>query len=369
MPNKNLFIAKANVIHNNKYCYSEVEYVNNKTNIKIMCPIHGMYLTTPERHLINVGCPICSGYKMNTNSFIDKANIVHGNNYDYSLVEYVNNKLKIKIICSLHGIFEQTSTMHLNGQGCPKCAIVTNSNKRKYNSNDFINKATLKHGNKYDYSLVNYTHSRIKVKIICPIHGVFEQNPSLHILGNNCPKCSLIKANDSKRMTTDVFINKANLIHGGKYDYSNVKYVGSNNKIIILCSKHGKFEQNPSNHLMGQGCPICNESKGESKIMKILTNNNIDFSFQKTFNDCKGNVHKLPFDFYLPKFGVVIEYNGLQHYEPIKYFGGLKTFNRILRCDEIKRNYLNENNIKLITIKFLDFDNINTILINEKIIK
>lgn len=158
--------------------------------------------------------------------------------------------------------------------------------------------------------------------------------------------------------TTKGFINKSFKIHEDKYNYSKVNYNKSNDKLIIICPKHGEFIQTAQSHLSGRGCPICNESKGEKKIRFFLSNKKINFSQQHTFNNCR-NTNLLPFDFYLLKYNLCIEFNGKQHYEPIKYFGGDKTLINIKINDSIKKKFCMKNDIKLIIIKYdMDVDNI-----------
>jgi hypothetical protein len=165
------------------------------------------------------------------------------------------------------------------------------------NTEEFISKAKLVHSNKYDYSLVNYTYSRIKVKIVCLEHGIFQQTPNNHLAGKECLKCSYVKRNLNKIKTKEEFINDSNKIHGDKYSYCLVDYEDSKIKVKIICTIHGEFEQTPDKHL--SGCPICKESKGEKEIREYLIKNNVKFTRQHTFNDCKYK-RKLPFDFYLP---------------------------------------------------------------------
>jgi very-short-patch-repair endonuclease len=184
---KNEFILKSNKIHNNKYNYSLIEYINSGTKVKIICPIHGVFEQPPKDHLRGNGCSFCGGTKkLGTEYFIKQSKKIHGDKYDYSLVKYKNNKTKIKIICPIHGIFEQIPQNHLNhNQGCPKCC----GNNKKSNI-DFIKESKETHGYKYDYSLIEYKNNRSKVKIVCPIHGVFEQNAFSHIKGSGCPICN-----------------------------------------------------------------------------------------------------------------------------------------------------------------------------------
>lgn len=226
---------------------------------------------------------------------------------------------------------------------------------KKSTTNEFIFKAKLAHGDKYDYTHTIYTTNKDKLIIICPIHGKFEQTPVNHIYNKqNCPKCSnqtLITHNKNQKLTSNDFIKKATLVHGNKYDYSLVEYVNKTHKILILCSKHGEFEQRPGNHLRGSGCPICNESKGERIINQFLIDNKFNFTKQHTFDECK-NINKLPFDFYLPDYNICIEYDGEQHFKPIKVFGGIIRFKKQQITDKLKNEFCYVNTIKLIRIPY-----------------
>lgn len=124
------------------------------------------------------------GKRLTTKIFIARAKEIHGDKYDYSEVEYVNYKTKVKIICPIHGEFWQTPREHLNGNGCQKCSGV-----QRMNTDLFIQRAIEVHGDTYDYSKVKYTNNRTKVCIICPVHGEFWQSPDSHLLGCGCPKC------------------------------------------------------------------------------------------------------------------------------------------------------------------------------------
>ena len=129
--------------------------------------------------------------RLTIEQFIKKVKVIHGNVYDYSLVEYKNAHTKVKIICPEHGIFEQKSYHHLRGQGCPECRYIKSGNKLRSTTEQFIKKAKVVHGNKYDYSLVDYKNNKTKVKIICHEHGIFEQTPNHHLSGNGCSKCGV----------------------------------------------------------------------------------------------------------------------------------------------------------------------------------
>lgn len=180
------FIEKAKAIHNNRYDYSKVHYINAKTKIIITCKQHGDFEQRPTNHLSGLNCQKCAkNLKINTTTFIEKANIIHDNKYDYSKVNYVNADTKITIICKEHGKFEQIPDFHLNRKcGCPNCA-----KNVKLTICTFTEKANSIHHNKYDYSQVNYVNNRSYIDIICKEHGVFTQKQFSHLLGSGCPSC------------------------------------------------------------------------------------------------------------------------------------------------------------------------------------
>jgi very-short-patch-repair endonuclease len=283
--------------------------------------------------------------KLTTNEFIKKSKEIHDNKYDYSLVDYINSRTKVKIICPIHGVFEQKPNSHLQRQNCPICMETKKSLK------SFIVESNIVHNNKYDYSLSIYINAHTKVKIICPIHGVFEQTPNVH----TTKKCGCKKCSDKKQqLDKDEFITKSNKIHHKKYDYSLVKYNGSYNKVKIICPIHGVFEQTPNNHMNNSNeCPLCKSviSKGEKKLISYLENKKIKYVWQYKFNGCK-NVRQLLFDFYLPYYNMCIEYDGLQHFESVDYWGGDEGLKERQKRDKIKNEYCEENNISLIRIRY-----------------
>jgi hypothetical protein len=191
-----------------------------------------------------------------TESFIVEANNIHGNEYDYSRVEYTRIDQKVSILCKKHGQFEQTPHTHLvYKSGCPDCAQDRNGD----NTEIFISKAKVIHGDKYDYSQVEYKNNSTKVKIICSEHGIFEQIPANHTTkSSGCPRCAHRKRGEVNTRTTDDFISEAKVIHGDKYDYSKSVYETIHTKLEIICPTHGSFQQQPSNHLHAKhGCPQC----------------------------------------------------------------------------------------------------------------
>lgn len=285
--------------------------------------------------------------RMTKEQFIKKAREIHGNKYDYSLVQYKNNKTKVKIICPIHGIFLQSANVHLSNHGCLDCS----NDEKTWTKNDFIKKSKDVHDNMYDYSLVEYKSAKMKVKIICQKHGVFEQEAYAHIRGQGCPKCANEKISKNNSSNTEEFILKAMKIHNGRYNYDLVDYKNQYDKVLIKCAIHGIFEQKPSTHLQGCGCPLCSRSKGELIIKDYLDSINIKYDEQKHFSGCK-NIYTLPFDFYIPLFNTCIEFDGRQHFETIDIWGGLEYLEKIKYNDNIKNEYCIKNNIKLIRINY-----------------
>lgn len=340
------FIEKAKIVHGNKYDYSKVIYKGSRIPVTIICPIHGEFYPTPNNHISRKsGCPLCRDewiakhLKSSTEDFIEKAKQIHGNKYDYSLINYVNAKTPIKIICPIHGVIEQTPDRHLRSCGCPYCG-----GSVKLTTEQFINKVKLIHNDKYDYSKVNYVNAHTPITIICPIHGEFQQKPSEHLSGCGCKQCGIEKRAKKEALTTEEFIEKAKQIHGDKYCYSKVNYVNNVTPITIICKKHGEFKQIPYTHLYGNGCPICNISKLENEIRKLLTDNHIEFEYQKRFDW----LDRQSLDFYLPKENIAIECQGEQHFKPIKFFGGEDRLKDTIEKDKRKKKLCEEHNVKLL---------------------
>jgi very-short-patch-repair endonuclease len=284
------------------------------------------------------------GKKLTTEEFIEKAKKVHGDKYDYSLVEYVDTNTKVILICNDCGVeFKQSPKRHLRGLFCKNCK---HKNRHKYSTEDFIKECNNKHDNKYDYTNTIYNGMKNNIVVTCKIHGDFELNARCHLRSDGCPDCS-----KNKQSTTEDFIKKSINIHGKKYEYDLVDYKNNKTPVNIRCYKHGTFLQRPDSHLSGKGCPICNESKGEKSISIILENNKIEYIKQHKFLDCKDK-NCLFFDFYLPKFNVCIEFDGRQHFDIIERWGGKKGLKKRQNRDQIKNEYCSENNIRLIRIRF-----------------
>lgn len=300
------FVSLANSLHGNSYTYEYFENFSPNFRIRIFCKKHGYFSSTVKNHLYDLErCPFCKRHtRKNTKFFVEEAKLIHGNYYDYSLVEYVNNRTPVKIRCRKHGIFFKKPYNHLAGEGCPKCTRRKTRVSFRRNKELFVNEAKEIHGNYYDYSLVNYKNNKIPVEIICPEHGIFLQQPIHHLRGRKCPSCSW----SSFTRTTEKFILEAKKVHGNLYDYSETEYINANSKVKIKCRIHGDFFQLASNHLRGRGCPKCKKT--------ISSDENSLFFFVKNFypdaiSSNRQILEGKEIDIYIPSRKIAIEYCGL----------------------------------------------------------
>ena len=188
------FIEEGNLKYDNKFDYTQVEYINARIPVKIICPIHGESFQVPDVHLreSSNGCPTCGNAetankrRFTLKEFIDKANLVHNFEYDYSQVEYVNTLTKIKIICPKCGIFEQLPGGHLIGSKCYKCSKNLQSDTEK-----FIQKSKEIFGDRFDYFCTNYINCKIPVDIFCKEHQkIFSKKPNNHFNECGCDECA-----------------------------------------------------------------------------------------------------------------------------------------------------------------------------------
>lgn len=192
--------------------------------------------------------------KLTTEQFIERSRQIHGDLYDYSLVDYDRHDKKVKIICKKHGVFQQAGKHHFYGAGCPTCGIDKVIKKQRRTTEDFIKKAKKVHGNKYDYTLVDYVDLKTRVKITCKKHGIFEQSPSSHLSSKHCCKKCAGHITPSK----EGFISRARKVHGDKYDYSKVVYKNSKDKVVVICKVHGEFYTTSTGHIHNRhGCRLC----------------------------------------------------------------------------------------------------------------
>lgn len=313
--------------------------------------------------------------KLTTEKLVERARKIHGSKFDYSLTKYEDYRSKIIIICPTHGQFLQRPEYHLQGHDCDKCSREMRLlSRRGIEKQKFIEKCNSLYKSFYDYSEINYINLETAINVKCRTHGYFKTLPMNHKIGHGCPVCgkNKRKENTRKKMEQD-FIKKANKVHKNKFSYPNFKYINNQTRIEIICKKHGKFFQRPSSHLAGSGCPKCNSSGGEERILNFLEKNKIRYETQYRFDICRNpkTNYPLPFDFYIENLNICIEYDGQHHFKESsfgfdktkKYMSGQLQY--IKFKDEIKNKYCLNNNVKLIRISYKNFDNIEKILTDE----
>jgi len=286
--------------------------------------------------------------KFTTEQFIEEAKKIHGDKFIYDKAEYLGGDKKVCIICPEHGEFWQSAKTHLHGTGCPYCY-----GHYKPTTEGFIEKLKKIHGDKYDYSKVEYKGSFSKVRLICPEHGEFWKTPNSLLQGQGCRKCGTASAQNKNRMQQEEFIERAKDIHQNKYDYSKVNYINTDTKVCIICPEHGEFWQTPHHHLNGVGCPKCGrnditEKKLYENVAKIFPDAIRQYRPHFLYNNGK----PLSLDIFIPSINTAIEYQGRQHFVPVSRYGGDKELSNTKRRDAKKFNLCNENNVTLLYASF-----------------
>jgi hypothetical protein len=287
--------------------YSDTKYINARTDVQIKCMIHNMdFIIKPQLHLKGVGCRSCCRF-MTFEKFLLEARAKHRDKflYEFSGGKFTRDS-KINIKCKDHGWFEQGPTIHLKSStGCGKCSTIKINNKTlKERKEAFISKAKKIHGDKFDYSKVEYKNNIKKIEISCEYHGSFFVMPVSHLKqSSRCPKCYL----GLITLDTDDFIIRSTETHGDRYDYSKSVYKNSKEYIEIICQKHGSFFQRAGQHIYGQGCPDCKpyHSGKEDEWIGSLNNPNIVRNHYIKYGNER--IHPDGFD---PITNTVYEFNG-----------------------------------------------------------
>jgi hypothetical protein len=419
------YIKSCKIAHGDVYDYSKTIYKHSLSPVVITCKKHGDFNAIASAHKSGGGkCRICSERSPKSKlEYIKLLNEVHNSSYEYPLSQEFHSHKKLSIICKIHGQFRIRLSCHVQGQGCTQCNIDESGflqhekTIERIESSNFVIGIFYKdtvhsykfhcstHGDYYkspqliragfsgcpncavnamkpleyyqDY-LYEKTSGAITIKtneefpcqsriytFICSTHGEFRKRLDFVIKHTYCKKCGR-----NGRMTEEEFKKRANEIHNYEFDYCNSIYKNYDHALEIICKKHGSFFQTPNSHLSGSACPKCSSSRGEKRIRKILQQYEVSYLEQKTFNGCISK-NKLRFDFYLPQYNCAIEFHGIQHYLPVRWSQKqskqevIDIHNLVKERDEIKRQYCKENSIRLLEIKYTDYNNIEQILKKE----
>lgn len=223
---------------------------------------------------------------------------------------------------------------------------------KRLSTKEFIERAKELYGDKFDYSKTEYITARQKVIITCPEHGDFEILPQHHLKGKSsggCRKCGIEEINKDRKLTQEQFIERIKDIQG--LSFEKTVYSDKRKKVIVTCKIHGDYKTTAEVLLKGCGCPKCKSSLGENLIEKILKEKNIIYEHQRTFEGLSYK-RRLAFDFYLPFYHACIEFDGEQHYRPIKYWKGEKGFEELQIKDNMKNVFCQKNNIPLLRVRY-----------------
>ena len=337
-------------VHGDKYNYDETNCDDKDEfgRVKVICRKHGVFWIRPSHHKSGHGCRKC-GNTISQDSKIDEKNKVflrkvkeiYNEKYDFTSSIYHDYYSPVEVICPKHGTQYRTPNQIYSGSICLQCTNERRTIIQTLSTDEFIKKANKKHNGKYTYQHCNYINSKNDVIITCSTHGDFTQNANSHLNGKGCPKCSKQRF---RFMTNEEREQCFRDIHGDKYDYDWSTYIKNHLPMNMFCKKHGLFDQTPSKHLLGEGCPKCKRSKLEEEIEQFLLKNSVEFITQ--YKQQWLGLQSL--DFYLPKYRIGIECQGGQHFFPIKQYGGEDAFKQRKILDKNKLDRCKERGIKIL---------------------
>lgn len=346
------WIEEASKKHNGKYDYSKTNYVKARDKVIVIChekdefgEEHGEFEIRAGNHIAGIGCPKCAKkYRPTTDEWIRKARKVHGDKYLYDKVSYNGSDKKVLITCPIHGDFWQEAASHLSGVGCPKCRGGVEMTTEEY-----IDRLKQVHGNRYDYSKVNYINAKEKIDIICSRHGVFRQLPYQHLQGQGCPKCKSSKLENilmklfeknniqytyqyrlknDNIMYCDFFLNEHNIVVECQGEQHFVPTSFGNNKTEEFCKKN---YENILNH---------DKLKYETCMAKGI--NVVYFTIPKYFNS---NNVILDTDFYKDKLLITDTQKLLEYLDSVQILETNDSFFDFFKDlkKDVDRNIINVN--------------------------
>lgn len=338
-------------LHNiNPYIDVLEPYVDIKTHIKHLCKKHDViWSPTPNNVLKGCGCPKCGKEKVGEKNkktheqYVDELKIKNPNIKVLDTYKGANISILHKCLIDGYEWIARPSNI-LSNKGCPKC-----SNCVKRSHEQYVNEVAIVNS---DIEVIGqYINMKEPILHICKKHNIqWKTSPSIIMQGCGCPECGKEKLRKQQTKTHNQYINELKDINPNITVIGT--YKGANTSILHKCLIDGnEWHSTPGNILFGNGCPQCNESKGERKIRLWLDNHNIIYETQKSFRHCRDK-KPLPFDFYLPNKRTAIEFDGEQHYKAINHFGGIKAFEIRQKHDNIKNEYCKNNGISLLRIPY-----------------
>lgn len=349
---KELSLINPNVIPIDKYN-------GVKNNIRHKCLIHNyIWDVRPDNLLQGKGCPLCRNdlirdMKVKSDQqYLEELSDI--NSYIIPLESYKTNNQSIYHLCLKHNVkWKAFPSNILNGCGCRQCGNEKSSKSLSLSHSDYCDK--LKIYNPNVIPIDKYINNKTRINHRCLIHNYeWLTTPSSVLQGGGCPLCRSEKITEKQLKTHEEYIEELSRINSDVECLD--KYINATTAILHRCKIcNHQWNITPANLLFGYGCPQCNISHGEKYIKTFLDNNNITYIYQKRFVDCKDS-KPLPFDFYLVDYNKCIEYDGLQHFKSIEFFGGEESFNTLQLHDKIKTEYCEQNNISLLRIPYYEKD-------------
>lgn len=339
---------------NDRFDYSNSEFTGMKGTFSYRCPLHGEIKVSTIYHLgkgrngIPSGCPQCDTLSRMKKFY--KRGLERNKKSGVTLLtplEDIKNTMQlVDVECPVHGPYKKIFfDWYQKGQKCMACKRIAD----RIGTDNFISKARKVHGDFYDYSKVSLKLRTDKVTVTCPKHGEFIQKAGNHLSGSGCPKCSDLR----NRKSREKFIADSKALLGDIYDYSLVEYINNKTNVKLICKKHGIFEVRPDSHLNHMsGCPKCIGSKGERCINWYLTKLGVEFIPQYKIEG-----YLFRYDFYLPKYNLLIEHQGMQHFEPVNLFGGINNFKITKSRDRKKKKIAKQNKYNLLYTTYVHLDN------------
>lgn len=349
------FIEEADRVHNSRYTYSKDSYFGTNKPVIVSCPDHGDFSIYGSNHLKGQGCRDCliaqggKRRKYSKDEFVKKLKDVYGEELTLTETDYDHRQPEVR--CKIHGVFSKpTGALIERKQGCKECSYAS----RRVSAKDFFERAQARHGSRWSYDLDSYKGLRQPITVICSEHGRFTVTALTHLntLGG-CKHCT--RKEQPRGRSYSEFVEVANEVHDSKYSYLENEWDQTSDRVTVVCKSHGSFTQRKSKHIHGNGCPACGRylSYGVQKIASYLKSKDIRFELEKTFGLKGAGGGSLRFDFYLPDLHAVIEYDGLQHAQPVRFNSRSdpdREFRRTQENDQIKNEWANTNSVPLLRV-------------------
>lgn len=299
------FVKRAKAKFGSRFDYSQTHYVNGQTRVTIRCPKHGPFQQFPHTHLRGGGgCSGCKVGRLSTDEFISRSKELFPGRYTYARTEFRTLAEPVTITCRKHGDFAQLGSSHFaSHEGCPRCQELNRNPlgksslsarsrsagsellKKRLTQTEFLKRSREVHGRRYSYTRANYRTQYDPVLVTCRMHGDFPVRPSNLWKGSGCPECARAEKGKSIRLSPKEFTARARMVHGQRYDLSQLNYTTAKSRVTPSCRTHGEWSVLPQNFLKGTGCPACAKSERQRSLNQSSRIKNITQLFKAVHSD------------------------------------------------------------------------------------